>query len=229
MPGHYTIWLGYGLLQQGRLAESRAHLELVRRNLADGGSPGRRGSLMFMRATHLINGESWSDQSLLFPVAPAGVSQEMIAVDAFARAYAALRTGHLEVPDTLLAKVNASPVLRLELEALGQLARRDTAGGLALLRRATTIEDTLPMAFGPPDIIKPAHELMGEQLLALGRAAEAKRAFQRALELAPGRLRSLLGLHRAAAIDGDSALADRAMADLRRMLVHADSAVHNSL
>jgi cytochrome c-type biogenesis protein CcmH/NrfG len=85
------------------------------------------------------------------------------------------------------------------------------------------------MAFGPPDIVKPSHELLGEQLLALGRPADAKHAFQRSLALAPRRLRSLLGLHRAASAEGDTVVARHALDDLRAMLKRADASLHNSL
>ena len=225
-PGHYTSWLGYGLLQEGRLAESRSHLELVRRNLGSEGTPGQRGSLMFMRANHLINSEDWSDPSLMFSIAPSGVSPTMTAMDGFAVAYRAIRLG-LAPGD--LAKLDAIPVLRLEIEGLIRLAQQDTAGGLAKLRLAASIEDTMPMAFGPPEIIKPSHELLGEELLRVGRATEAKRSFQRALQLAPRRLRSLLGLRRAALEEGDTLVAERVLADLRSMLQRADPAFHNSL
>jgi tetratricopeptide (TPR) repeat protein len=228
LPGHYTSWLGYGLLQQGRFADSRAHLDLVRKNLG-AGRPGQRGSLMFMRANHLINSEEWSDASLQFDIDPAGVNPALVAADAFALAYARFQTGDHAGVEQQLSSVGGSEVLRLELEGLLRIAQGDTAGGLDLLHQATAIEDTLPMAFGPPDIVKPSHELLGEQLLALGRPAEAKHAFQRSLTLAPRRLRSLLGLHRAASAEGDTVVARHALDDLRAMLKHADASLHNSL
>lgn len=229
LPGHYTIWLGYGLIQQGRVADSRSHLELVRKNMGAGSPAGRRGGLMFMRANHLINSEEWSDPALRFAIDTEGVGPEALAADAFALAYARFKSGDLAGAERQLSRLEGSEVLRLELEGLLKIARRDTTAGLDLLRRATAIEDTLPMAFGPPDIVKPSHELLGEQLLALGRAAEAKRAFQRSLALAPRRLRSLLGLHRAASAEGDTAVAGHALDDLRSMLKRADVGLHNSL
>ena len=228
-PGHYTIWLGYGLLQQGRIEESRSHLDLVRRNLGNGGSPGQRGALMVMRAHHLINSEDWSDTSLLFSIDSTGVSPVMLAMNNFTIAYRALKLGRVVLDPDDLARLDPSPVMKLEIEGLIRLAQQDTSRGLTLLRQATTIEDTLPMAFGPPDIVKPSHELLGEQLLALGRPDEARHAFQRALALAPRRLRSLVGLYRAAAASGDSVVANQARTELRTMLSRADSIVYNSL
>ena len=80
----------------------------------------------------------------------------------------------------------------------------------------------MAVAFGPPDVVKPAHELLGELLLAQGKPAEAQQAFVRSLALAPRRAASLLGLARAAAAAGDAAVADQARADLRAMWHQAD-------
>ena len=45
----------------------------------------------------------------------------------------------------------------------------------------------MPLEFGPPAIQKPSWELLGDELLALGRNAEAEQAYQAALARAPGR------------------------------------------
>jgi tetratricopeptide (TPR) repeat protein len=228
-PGHYTAWLGYGLLQQGRFAESRRHLELVRQNMTPGDPPGRRGSLMLMRAYHVINAESWADTALFFAVDPAGASPEAVAADAFTRGYAGYQRGDLATARQQVEKLGGAQVLRLELGGLLHLAQGDSAAGLAALIQATAIEDTLPMAFGPPDIVKPSHELLGELYLQLGRPADAKRAFQRSLALAPRRMRSLMGLHRAASAEGDAVVASQALSELRAVLAGADKGLYNSL
>jgi hypothetical protein len=49
------------------------------------------------------------------------------------------------------------------------------------------------MDFGPPNPVKPAHELLAETLLAEGRFEEAKIHFELALKRAPGRRLSLEG------------------------------------
>ena len=228
-PGHYTIWLGYGLLQQARFADAKAHLELVRTNLGTSGPAGQRNSLIFMRANHVINAETWSDTALMFPVDLTGTSPLAQQTDAFLRAYVFLKRGNTTAAEQLLSKLDSSAVFRLQLDGLLKLARRDSAGGLDAIRRAAAIEDTLPMAFGPPEYVKPSHELLGEQLLALGRNAEARRAFQRALELAPRRVRSLLGLARAAKAEGDQVVFEQALTALRAQLRDAREDLLNSL
>jgi tetratricopeptide (TPR) repeat protein len=238
--GHYTSWLGYGYLQQGRLADARQHLDLVR---ANAGAPARRGegpSLLSMRAQYIVNTERWSDPVVAWrlEVANAGVVAQ--AIDAFATGYAALKRGERTqaaaalgelqarargrpVDDFYSANTSVPQVLERELRALLLLEENKRSEALALLREAATMEDAIPLEFGPPDIVKPTHELLGEVLLAAGEAAEAQREFQRALELGPGRARSLLGLARAAAAAGDRNAAHGALGILKHNWHAADA------
>jgi Tfp pilus assembly protein PilF len=75
---------------------------------------------------------------------------------------------------------------------------------------------------GPPTLLKPTHELLGETLLKAGRAKEAQAEFRRALTLAPKRSRSLLGLMRASKAAGDNAAAMAATKELRAVWHQAD-------
>lgn len=75
------------------------------------------------------------------------------------------------------------------LEARGLLAEQegDLAGAGKLLRQAVDLEEKLPIAFGPPTIDKPTHELLGEFLLRHDRKDEAHAEFKKALARTPGR------------------------------------------
>ncbi|MFW5634898.1 MAG: hypothetical protein ACOCYR_08415, partial [Erythrobacter sp.] len=84
-----------------------------------------------------------------------------------------------------------------QVEAVRLLASGDTQGGLAALRAAAEAESALPTVFGPPAMPKPSWELLGEELLALGRRDEAAEAFRNSLRFAPGRRLSLKGLEAA--------------------------------
>jgi hypothetical protein len=53
--------------------------------------------------------------------------------------------------------------------------------------QAVGLEDKLPIAFGPPTIDKPSHELLGEFLLRRGRKDEAHAEFEKAIARTPGR------------------------------------------
>jgi len=88
-------------------------------------------------------------------------------------------------------------VLADELRAALLRADGRKADAEQLLRRAGDQAAALPAEFGPPDLVKPPQELLGEWLLADGRIADARAAFARALELWPGRLRARQGLAKA--------------------------------
>ena len=79
------------------------------------------------------------------------------------------------------------------IDATLHLKRRADAG-IATLRLAAEAEDALPYAFGPPRVFKPTFELLGEELLRLGRRDESEAAYRRANERNPGRTLSVRGL-----------------------------------
>jgi tetratricopeptide (TPR) repeat protein len=98
------------------------------------------------------------------------------------------------VTDTETKRGDPDPTYRIRphiliLEARGLIAENDNdlAGAEKLLRQAVSLEDTLPIAFGPPTIDKPTHELLGEFLLRRGRKLDARAEFEQALARTPGR------------------------------------------
>ncbi len=109
-----------------------------------------------------------------------------------------------------------------ELEAVLLAAEERGQEAVALLRKATQAEDALSFEFGPPNPVKPAHELLGEILLDLKQPVQARGAFEAALARAPRRALSLVGLARAAAAVGDPTAADRVYGELRQMWHRAD-------
>lgn len=82
------------------------------------------------------------------------------------------------------------------------------AGGLEkaihLLRGAAEAESRMPPPSGPPAVITPSHELLGEALLRADRPGEAAAAFALSLDRHPNRAASLLGAARAADERGDA-------------------------
>ncbi|MBA3768641.1 MAG: tetratricopeptide repeat protein, partial [Acidobacteria bacterium] len=106
-------------------------------------------------------------------------------------------------------------IMELEVSALASANAGKLGEAVELLRRATSLEEALRPPSGPPDIIKPSHELFGEVLLRAGRPAEAEAQFKTALLRQPNRPRSLLGLARTAK-SSDKKLAARAYADYLR-------------
>ena len=119
-----------------------------------------------------------------------------------------------EPPPDVTEDLKRLAVLDLELQALIRDGDGRGDSAVALLRRATAIEDGMAYAFGPPTVNKPSHELLGEQLLAMRRAAEAREEFARALRRTPRRAAALLGLARAEMLLGGPAEAARSYAEL---------------
>jgi tetratricopeptide (TPR) repeat protein len=234
-PGHYTAWLDYGYLQQGRPSEARRLIETTRPNLGDPPKVSRRLYLLDMRAQYLVNSGRWDDSITTWPVSREDVDSATLGVDAFGLGYAALQRGDRRAADSLLGELVALakpastnkdryggapgvlPILEKELRALLRLTDSAPDDALALLREAAALEDALPVDFGPPEVVKPSHELLGEVLLGLRRPADAQAEFLRALALAPRRSLSLLGLARSARAAGDQETAAQASADLRRV------------
>jgi tetratricopeptide (TPR) repeat protein len=108
----------------------------------------------------------------------------------------------------------AALVMETQLDGLALLAAGRADAGLERLRQAAATEDRMPFDFGPPDVVAPAHELLGEALLDADRFSDAAREFQAALDRAPRRARSLLGLARAYAAAGEAAAARAAYGEL---------------
>jgi len=231
MPGHYTEWLHYALLQLGRTAEADSLRALVMRNAGANERRSRGTSAVMMRAAQIINGAEWTG-----PLAAEGLStpaniRGVRAADAFATGYAALQRGGsaaaaLARLEALVAEANGagddtqpgtvSAIAKaLAAASAFQAGRRDEA--LARIVEAEGVEGALAVEFGPPTVVKPTHELHGEMLLAMGRPAEAQREFERSLAMAPNRLLSLRGLAAAAAADGDTAAEARAESALPKV------------
>ena len=128
---------------------------------------------------------------------------------AFARAMGEIMQGHRAAARQALAELEAvgrevvdiktksgdpDPSYRVRpeiflFEAQALLAEQegDFAGAERLLLQAVGLEDKLPIAFGPPTIDKPTHELLGEFLLRRGRKDEAHAEFEKAVARTPGR------------------------------------------
>jgi tetratricopeptide (TPR) repeat protein len=100
--------------------------------------------------------------------------------------------------------VRLTEVQELEIAAMAAAARKDFDQAIALMRKATALEDATPPPPGPPAVIKPAHELLGGILLRAGRPEEAAKAFAASLRRHPNRARSLLGAARAAVRGGQA-------------------------
>ncbi|MDP9176269.1 MAG: hypothetical protein M3O61_01175 [Gemmatimonadota bacterium] len=232
---HYTLWLNYAYLQQGRYADARKMIDMIREHM---GAKGGRGmwSLTEMRARYVVDTENWDVPSAW------ATDVDQLGADgrtawALVTGLGAARRGDREGINLALKAVSTARLVRgsasedpasdideLELKALARLSEGAKHEAVALMRQATAREDAMPVDYGPPALFKPTHELLGEMLLQIGRPEEAQMEFRRALTLAPKRARSLLGLAQASVAAGDKASASEAYSTLRAIWHKADPA-----
>jgi tetratricopeptide (TPR) repeat protein len=176
------------------------------------------GSFASMRLRYLLETGDWSGEVAGWAEpAHSGLGAQLDFT--FARALGEIAQGHVATARAALVELenvarsvvaletkrgDADPTDRVRPEILMEEARgllaeqeKDLAAAETLLRRAVALEATLPIAFGPPTVDQPTHELLGEFLLRHGRHTEAQGEFETALATAPGRRLAERGLHSA--------------------------------
>jgi hypothetical protein len=240
LPGHYSSWLVYGMLQQGRYHAARELVELLRRNLETSGTGQQPTAMAWIRSHFVLHAEDWQGpvfrdriaaERLTLPGRIADVYTD--GVVAFRRRdTSALNTAATEIARLVTAQeadagaddpsTQASRVMARALGGISLFLSGSKDAGVRALRAAAALEDGMPLDFGPPAIVEPTHELLGQVLLELDpRASQLE--FQAALRLAPGRSRALEGLARASVAAGDQPSATRALDKLAANWRVADS------
>ena len=237
---HSLWWLQYGYLQQGRFADARGLIDTVHSVLA--GIDWATSEAIDARYAPEQFRFSYARESGDWPVyggrapawAPANAkltsdratglrNQEIyrIAIVAALLGDTARAKG---VVDSLPER---SVIGRGQVGALLAKARGDTANWIGGLEAAAKA-DEMVAHFGPPSVYPP-HELLGDALLAVGRAKDAVAAYTKGLELMPNRSLGLLGLARAQRAAGDDAAAVRTTARLRENWRRADPSATSRL
>ncbi len=153
-------------------------------------------------------------------------SMASLTLPPFVRGLAAAVEGSAAINEnvTLIGMLRSrdSEIRALEITALGASMKNDHVTAIELMKKATALEEQTGAPYGPPPLIKPTHELFGEILLRAGKSAEAAEQFKAALRRQPNRARSLLGLARAAAQNGNQATAVTAYTTLVEQWKQAD-------
>ena len=176
------------------------------------------GSFANMRLRYLLETEDWSGDVAGWTVpANAGLGAQLDF--AFARALGEISRRNTAAAREAVAKLeiishavidfegkrnDSDPTDRIRPEILldeakGLMAEQehDLPTAERLLRRAVALEASLPIAFGPPTIDQPTHELLGAFLFRRGQRTEAGAEFEKALVAAPGRRLAEKGLRAA--------------------------------
>lgn len=208
---HSLQWLQYIYLQQGRREEARKLLAEVTDVAAT--TPREQSARAWMTARWIAETgeplEAAAGAEAAEDAHCAAPSYGSSNVAHYARALLAIRKG--EPAASSLAAIAAAresakdpiekrtlEVSGLALQAMELRAQKKLAEALELARRAAEIEETLGSPSGPPDVLKPSHELYGELLLAAGKPKEAAEQFRISLQRMPNRAASLAGLKAAA-------------------------------
>jgi tetratricopeptide (TPR) repeat protein len=237
---HSLWWLQHGYLQQGRYAAAKALLDTVNAVLA--GVDWRTSDAIDARYAaeqfRFSYARETGDWSVYRGHAPASaVANPTVAADR-ARFFASAEIYRIAflaalLGDTARAKQvmdslpERSVIGRAQVAALLAKARGDTTNWIASLTAAAKADEQV-VHLGPPAVY-PAHELLGDALLAVGRPKEAVAAYEKSLELMPNRSLSLLGLTRAQRAAGDATGAARTEARLRANWSSADRGVASKL
>jgi tetratricopeptide (TPR) repeat protein len=237
---HSLWWLQYGYLQQGRYAAAKALIDTVTTVLAgidwraSDAIDARHAAEQF-RFSYARETGDWSVYGGRAPDRVANNSQVAAERATFftnAETYRIAFVAAL-LGDTARAKrvVDSLPeraaIPRAQVSALLAKARGDTTNWIASLEAAAKADEQV-VHLGPPNLY-PAHELLGDALLAVGRPKEAIAAYEKGLELMPNRSLTLLGLARAQRATGDAAGAKRTMVRLRESWRRADAPVTSKL
>ena len=196
---HSYSWLHYVLLQQGHPEKAAEMLALTDQSYAERGTTRLRYYRSYMNASQVV--ETLATKALL-------AAQTDSPYDIYADAMAAIHSGDADAARTLAAKLPTNGatnrIHKIQVEAMAEFLTGNKEKTIEMLTKAAAEEDAMPIAYGPPEPIKPTHELLGEVLLSMNRAEEAHAAFTKALERAPNRRHSMRGLKEAAAILADT-------------------------
>jgi len=203
--GHYPWWLQYGYLQQNNTAEAGKVLQTCTERIAQnkGNYEGMYGELWhftIMRGHQVMDAEAWELAGTV--TAPLNPESHAATNYYFTNAFAAIQSGNLGSARQNLEELTKAPesdqktVQVKQIRGLLLFADGKQAEALTLLEEAAAHEAGLPVDFGPPTIIKPSFELLGDVHLQAGNHKKAIEAYEKQLERTPKRLLSLRGIER---------------------------------
>lgn len=246
---HSLYWLQYAYLQQGRYNAAAALILEKQQDMAQSSSGEQTPVLGYDRkvwrnydqmvGAFIIETERWELADQAWNVNDYRFGDESpsmsVYIREFAQNMATLRNqsvahrvhpglgSPVPEPSTQSTEPVTGQIWKLQLAALKHLINGDHSDAIRMLDQATALEESLPPPSGPPDLIKPTHELYGEILLGIDRPKEAQQQFERSLLWHPNRARSLLGLARAAAQLGHIQATRQAYGNFLNIWNQADS------
>jgi tetratricopeptide (TPR) repeat protein len=241
---HAIEYLVYAYLQQGNDAAAAAQLARLRGTADLEPTFKTAFHIASTQARYALERRDWDAAVRIEPREPATLAWDRFfwaeATAQFARGLGAVHMKDMVLANATRERLEALAVgadaggeklfersirvLALELRAWIAHAAGDRAESLATMREAAELEAATPKHAVTPGPTLPAHEQLGELLLAQGDAAGALAAYERALSLHPKRFNGLLGAARAARADGDGARARTHYAALLEVAGRGDRA-----
>lgn len=196
--GHYPWWLEYGYLQDGQIDEAENVLNACMERVEAEPTGSEEWHFSVMRGHFVVDTENWeaAEKWIL-----EGNTSNLNHL--FTTAFAAVKTGDINEALESLAAMMKLPeseerdIQVNQIKSLLLIEEGDQQAGLNLLEEAVMAESELPVDFGPPTIVKPSYELLGDVFLRLGNYQQALDAYEKQLERTPERRRSLLGKEQA--------------------------------
>jgi tetratricopeptide (TPR) repeat protein len=221
---HAMDYLMYAYLQLAQDSAAKALLdEISTIEQVDVERFGAAYALAAMPARYALERGQWAEAAAL-PLHPSELAWDKFpqaeAVLVFARALGAARNGDVAAARQQLDRlqvlrealvtakqdywVGQADIQSREVEAWIALAEGKHEEALALLREAVALEAATEKHPVTPGPFVPAHELLGELLLALDQPAEALAEFEASHLIEPNRFRGLYGAARAAELAGET-------------------------
>jgi tetratricopeptide (TPR) repeat protein len=114
-------------------------------------------------------------------------------------------------------------VWELQIQTAIKLFKKDYKAAKIFAKQAVALEEKLPAPSGPPRILKPSYELLGEVYLKAGKPIQAYENFSISLLRHPNRIRSLIGAARAANVKGERKIAMENYQQLIRQFKNVNS------
>ena len=249
---HALDYQTYAYLQTAQDAAAKKVLEQIpaigaqiQANAAGAAAPAPAGwfALAAIPARYALERNAWAEAASLTP-------QEsrfpwIDAVTYFARALGAARNGDPVAAAMDLDKLNVLATnlksagdmywnSQVEIQAKGAAAWVALAEGkkdeaLVTMREAVAMEDKTEKSAISPGPIKPAHELLGEMLLEMGRPAEALAEFEATMKKEPNRFRGVYGAAVAAERSADREKARAYYMQLLKICEHGDAGARPEL
>lgn len=197
--GHYPWWLEYGYLQEGDVSSAEQVLETCHERISGEPSSSELWHFAVMRGHYIVDSENWESAEVwtgdFAPNTRGAVNYY------YTSALAAIRQGKISKAKQALNTLKKAPksverdIQADQIQALIMIEEGKQDEGLSLLRLAAEAEAGIPIDFGPPVIVKPSYELLGDVLTEMGEVSDANEAYKIQLKRTPERRRSLMRLN----------------------------------